>query len=233
MKNLCLRELSAYNARMARKSANLTLPPAVRDTLARYTDDEDISESGLVSDLLKGFFKEKGIEIREGYSKKGAFAPTEKAVKPSRKKKVAKRAMVVAPIGTIFRDIYLGDAPAGVPCVGEFRPESWEERQRVNVTKYPHAAFCLRVRGHSMTGRKIKDGDILIFALPDQHEPAAGDVVAACIDGEVTIKTLVKTNGKTTLKAENSAYPDPIITKNSAVQGVMIGKLATKNATRV
>ncbi len=101
---------------------------------------------------------------------------------------------------------------------------------RVNVTEFPQAAFALRVRGDSMTGRKIKNGEILIFALPDKREPVAGDVVAACIDGEVTIKTLVKTNGKSTLKSENPAYPAPHVTKNSAIQGVMLGKWTGKEA---
>lgn len=141
------------------------------------------------------------------------------------RKPTKRKVSTLAASRTIYRDIFLGDAPAGTPCIGEFRPSSWEETIKVDVQKFPHASFALRVRGDSMGGRKIKDGDILIFALPDQQEPEAGDVVAACIDGDVTIKTLVKRNGKTTLKAENPAYPDPVVTQNSAVQGVMVGKL--------
>ena len=119
----------------------------------------------------------------------------------------------------------LGDGPAGLPCPGEFRPESWEETVQVNVKKYPRAAFALRVHGESMIGVGIKNGDILLFAVPDADENLVGKVVAAHIDGEVTIKTLVKRNGKTTLRAENPAYPNLKVTKNSAVQGVMLGKL--------
>ncbi len=180
----------------------------LRKKIAAGSDDGHVAGRGLVE---KPFVAEEG-----------------KTYKAKPKKKPAKRKVASAAVGTIYRDVFLGDAPAGSPCMGEFRPESWEERVRVNVTKFPLVAFALRVRGHSMTGRKIKDGDILIFALPDQREPAAGDVVAACIDGEVTIKTLVKTNGKSTLRSENPDYPNPTVTKNSAVQGVMLGKYTGK-----
>ena len=140
-------------------------------------------------------------------------------------KTATKRKVVSSARRTIYRDLYLGDAPAGMPCPGAFRPESWEETVRVETNRFPQAAFALRVRGESMIGIGINDGDILIFASSEQMEPQAGNVVAAHIDGEVTIKTLVKTNGQTTLRAENPKYPNPLVTKSSAVQGVMIGKL--------
>ena len=131
---------------------------------------------------------------------------------------------------TIFRDMPLGDSPAGIPCPGEFRPADWEDTVRVDILEHPSANFALRVRGDSMIGRDIHDGDILLFA--QNWDPAPGNVVVCCIDGEVTIKTLVKTNGRATLKAENPAYPDPVGTKNSAIQGVMGGKLALPKKRR-
>ena len=131
---------------------------------------------------------------------------------------------------TSLRDILevslpLGDAPAGIPSPGQFRPDSWEESVSVRAKDFPMAAYALRIHGNSMTGRGIYDRDILIFALPERREPKTGDVVVAVIDGEVTVKTLIKRNGKATLRAENPAYPDPVVTKNSAVQGVMLGAL--------
>ena len=173
---------------------------------ARVLIDEVKRRGG--TDWLKDEQPKKGLSFLEGPRKL------------PEKRKVASRIAA-----TVYRDIFLGDAPAGTPCVGEFRPESWEEKVKVDARKFPHAAFALRVRGESMIGKKIKDGDILIFALPETREPAADDVVCAHIDDEVTIKTLVKRNGKTTLRSENPAYPNPTVTKNSAVQGVMIGKL--------
>ena len=76
-----------------------------------------------------------------------------------------------------------------------------------------------------MTGVGIQSGDILVFAVPAAGEDLSGRVVAAHIEGgEVTIKTFVRRNGKTTLRAENPTHRNPIVTKNSAVQGVLVGK---------
>src|SRR5580700_4399232 len=54
--------------------------------------------------------------------------------------------------------------------------------------------FALRVSGDSMIGRHILDGDIVV--LEHGPEPRPGNVVAALIDGESTLKTFVRKNGK-------------------------------------
>jgi len=68
--------------------------------------------------------------------------------------------------------------------------------------------FGLQVRGDSMIGKHITDGDIAII----EHgvQPRSGDVVAALIDGQVTLKTFVLQRGKPYLRAENPRYPDLI-----------------------
>ncbi len=79
-------------------------------------------------------------------------------------------------------------------------------------------AFALRVRGDSMTGRHFFEGDLVLFdraAIP-RHQ----DVVAALIDKECTLKTLVIERGTAWLKAENPAYPDLIPTHDLQIQGV-------------
>jgi len=81
--------------------------------------------------------------------------------------------------------------------------------------------FGLRVRGDSMVGKHIIDGDLAII----EHgvEPRSGDVVAALIDGHVTLKTFVTLRGKPFLKAENPHYPDLIPQQELQIQGVMVG----------
>src|ERR1051326_2708498 len=66
--------------------------------------------------------------------------------------------------------------------------------------------FALRVTGDSMIGRHILSGDIVV--LEHGPEPRHGDIVAALIDGESTLKTFLRKNGKPYLKAENPKYPD-------------------------
>ena len=80
--------------------------------------------------------------------------------------------------------------------------------------------FGLKVRGESMLGKNIVDGDIAII----EHgvQPRSGDVVAALIDGQVTLKTFVLQRGKPYLRAENPRYPDLIPQEELQVQGVMV-----------
>lgn len=80
--------------------------------------------------------------------------------------------------------------------------------------------FGLKVHGESMLGKNIVDGDIAII----EHgvEPRSGDVVAALIDGRVTLKTFVVQRGKPYLRAENPRYPNLIPQEELQIQGVMV-----------
>jgi repressor LexA len=78
--------------------------------------------------------------------------------------------------------------------------------------------FALRVTGESMIGKHILDGDIVV--LEHGPEPRHGDVVAALIDGESTLKTFLKKNGKPYLKAENPKYPELMPAQELMIQGV-------------
>ncbi len=78
--------------------------------------------------------------------------------------------------------------------------------------------FALRVRGDSMTGAHIVDGDIVIL---EAREPKAGEIVAALIDGETTLKRLVAEDGRVFLRAENPSYPDLIPIDELTIQGVV------------
>jgi repressor LexA len=80
--------------------------------------------------------------------------------------------------------------------------------------------FGLKVRGDSMIGKSIVDADIAII----EHgvQPRSGDVVAALIDGQVTLKTFVMQRGKPYLRAENPRYPNLIPREELQIQGVMV-----------
>ena len=79
-------------------------------------------------------------------------------------------------------------------------------------------SFALRVSGDSMIGKHIVDGDYVI--LEHGPEPRNGDIVAALIDGENTLKTFVVKGGKPFLKAENPKYPNLIPAQELVIQGV-------------
>ncbi|MGA8479162.1 MAG: transcriptional repressor LexA [Chthoniobacterales bacterium] len=80
--------------------------------------------------------------------------------------------------------------------------------------------FALKVRGESMIGAQILDGDTVLLKRAMPHE---GDIVAALIDSEVTLKRYQLKRGKPFLKAENPSYPDLIPAAELVIQGVMIG----------
>ncbi len=85
--------------------------------------------------------------------------------------------------------------------------------------------FALRVTGDSMIGKHVCDGDIVV--LEHGPEPRHGDIVAALIDGESTLKTFIRKNGKPYLKAENPRYPDLMPAQELMIQGVFKALIRT------
>lgn len=81
------------------------------------------------------------------------------------------------------------------------------------------STFALRVRGESMINAAICDGDIVIL---EPRKPVPGDIVAALIDGETTLKRYAVSGGKPYLHAENENYPDLRPVRDLQVQGVVV-----------
>lgn len=78
--------------------------------------------------------------------------------------------------------------------------------------------FALKVRGDSMIDAGIFDGDRIIM---EARTPVDGDIVAALIDGETTLKRFMQAQGKSAyLKAENNNYPDLLPVRDLFIQGV-------------
>jgi repressor LexA len=115
-----------------------------------------------------------------------------------------------------------GSIPAGFGDETEQEPEGCV---RVDITtigfKPTRNTFCLRVKGDSMIGKHICDGDIVI--LEHGPEPRHGQIVAALIDRKSTLKTFVKKGNRHFLKAENPAYPNLIPGEELMIQGVYKG----------
>jgi repressor LexA len=114
-----------------------------------------------------------------------------------------------------------GQIPAGMSALTEQTIEGHVslDARSVNASKN-RGTFALRVRGDSMIGAHIVDGDIVI--LEDSKDVQSGDIVAALIDGETTLKRYVMEHGRPYLKAENPRYPNLIPARELRIQGVMI-----------
>jgi repressor LexA len=80
--------------------------------------------------------------------------------------------------------------------------------------------FALEVRGDSMIGKHILDGDTVV--LEHGMTPRNGDVVAALIDNESTLKTFVMECSRPFLRAENPRYPKMIPASELVIQGVVV-----------
>jgi len=114
-----------------------------------------------------------------------------------------------------------GQIPAGMASLTEQTIEGHVslDSRSVNASKNGRT-FALRVRGDSMIGAHIVDGDVVI--LEARKDVQNGDIVAALIDGETTLKRYVTEHGRPYLKAENPSYPNLIPARELRIQGVMV-----------
>jgi len=79
--------------------------------------------------------------------------------------------------------------------------------------------FLLQVKGDSMIEAAICDGDWV--AVRQQPNADSGDIVAAMIDGEATVKTYRKRNGHVLLMPRNPAY-EPIPGDEASILGKVV-----------
>ena len=109
--------------------------------------------------------------------------------------------------------------PAGWPSPAENYVESSLDLHKLAV-RNPPATFFLRVMGDSMIGCGIHNGDLLV--VDRSRTPASGKVVVAIVDGELTIKRLVKRKDRLFLCPDNPSYPEIDITdrEETSVWGV-------------
>ena len=117
---------------------------------------------------------------------------------------------------------------AVLPLVGEIaagRPiEALEDVENVNLAEMlalDRAAFMLRVRGDSMVGDHITDGDYVLVERRDSARDGE-TVVALLPDGEATLKKFYREKTGIRLQPANEAF-EPIHTPTCAIQGIVIG----------
>jgi repressor LexA len=120
----------------------------------------------------------------------------------------------------------VGEAPAG-----QLMPAEENILDQVKMPKEflkPASAnfVLLRVRGDSMNrakieGQTIEDGDLILVRQQETADP--GKVVVALVDGQATVKKLVKAPGYCVLKPEstNAKHRPIILAQDFKVQGVV------------
>jgi repressor LexA len=115
----------------------------------------------------------------------------------------------------------LGTIAAGSPIPANEEPED-QLRLPLSLVGYG-VLFALRVRGDSMVDAAICDGDVVV--VRQQEDADNGDIVAATIDGEATVKVYRRTrDGHTELVPRNPAY-EPIPADNAVILGKVVSVL--------
>ena len=119
----------------------------------------------------------------------------------------------------------VGTAPAGPLMAAEQNVDGWVQLpKKMAPTGTRH--FLLRVRGNSMNkarigGERIENGDLAL--VRQQPTADAGAIVVALIDGEATIKRLIRKPGYFVLKPESSEAHRPIVVdRDFRIQGVVV-----------
>lgn len=110
----------------------------------------------------------------------------------------------------------LGRIPAGGPMLAEENVEEWVTLP-TDLTKGKRDVFILRAQGDSMIGAGIFDGDLLI--VQPQQTAEHGDIVAALIGDDATVKRFIQKDNVAYLKAENPKYKDIYPEQDWSIQG--------------
>lgn len=108
-----------------------------------------------------------------------------------------------SPLG-LHLPFYSTRVPAGFPSPAEDHLGDTLDLNELLVRR-PAATFYVRVRGESMIGAGIFDGDILV--VDRSLHPTSGQIIVAALDGELTVKTFKREGSYVRLLSENPEYP--------------------------
>lgn len=114
----------------------------------------------------------------------------------------------------------VGEIAAGTPITAEQNTIDHFALPRQLVGQ--GTLFALKVRGESMIEAAICDGDWVV--VRSQPNAENGDIVAAMLDGEATVKTFKQRDGHTWLLPRNSAF-EPILGDHAQVLGKVVSVL--------
>ena len=114
----------------------------------------------------------------------------------------------------------VGRIAAGGPILAEERVEEIFPLPKTLVGE--GTLFLLEVRGDSMVDAAICDGDYVV--VRQEQTARDGEIVAALIEDEATVKTLQRKDGHVWLLPHNDAY-EPINGDNASILGVVTAVL--------
>ena len=107
--------------------------------------------------------------------------------------------------------LYTDEISAGFPSPAD---DHLERKLDLNeyLIKNKSATFLIKVNGNSMIDAGVYDGDILV--VDRSIEPSSGKIIIGVINGEFTVKRIIKKGKKIFLQAENKDYISIEITED-------------------
>ncbi len=174
-------------------------------TLSDLREKLNVTSNQAVLDLLKILEEKKYIQKEEGAAR--GIRITQKGYDE----------LNVSPYAPMIGTTAAGPFLDTLEEYGEWRELSTE------VSKLSDKIGLFKVKGDSMTGAGIQDGDVVV--VKEAIEFKNGDIVLARNDDGTTIKRFVHTNNKIYLAPENSKYSRIPITPDTRILGKVISKL--------
>ena len=124
------------------------------------------------------------------------------------------------PVGDAAMVPLVGQIAAGIPITADQQVDEIFPLPRQLVGKGD--LFMLKVSGESMIDAAICDGDWVVVRT--QNTAENGEIVAAMLDGEATIKTFRQRDGHTWLLPRNTSF-EPILGDDAVVLGKVVAVL--------
>lgn len=206
-----------------------------------------------VLEFVSGFIQKRGIpptvrEIQEHFGFESTNAVTDHLETLERKGCLRRRRGISRGIEVLSKSVSCHPGVVSVPILGEIaagRPILAEE----NIEGYLHldktlirgdspfravpilekkfnggdGYFLLRVRGDSMKGAGIHDRDLVLVKKQERAE--RGDIVAAYLNGEATVKHFYPRRNVVELRPANPSYSPIRITKEKHPDFRILGKV--------
>ena len=175
-------------------------PPSVRE----IANEVGLKSPASVQSYLKSLVEEGRLK-KEGTKSRSIKIP----------KKSSIESFIEVPL--------IGSVAAGMPIFAE---ENVEEMVSIPAVFGGHGElFMLRVKGESMNGAGILNGDYVV--VRKQNTADDGDIVVAMMDSEATVKRYFKHQNMIKLMPENPRFV-PIYADNATVAGRVTGVIRTK-----
>ncbi len=119
----------------------------------------------------------------------------------------------------------VGEIAAGDPLMAI---ENTQDKIEVPISMVPgnHPYFALKIKGESMIEEGIFEDDIVI--IKKQNQARNGQIIAAIIDGEATLKKYYPKNGMVELEPANKDFETIKVNpmeQNFGLAGVLVGLL--------